>query len=128
MSRYIVTETTSSAATHYDQQGKFFLVIDTQSKQVQGNANRVSDISGLTSVPPPPQQGKRQQARVVLMRLTPSEFAALRTSSDPIVQRFYDAALAQGEISAADSDFIQARAYLHQQGIIADARWDALLA
>jgi hypothetical protein len=69
-----------------------------------------------------------QSARVVLARLTPAEKAALRACTVPAIQDAYDVALITGVISEADPEFASFIGGLDALGIIAAARWPALLA
>lgn len=71
---------------------------------------------------------RSQSARVVLARLTPAERAALRACTVPAIQDAYDIALIEGTVSEADADFPAFKVALDQLGIIAAARWEALLA
>ena len=98
------------------------LLANEYSEQVNGTVESI-EYSDTTT----PQL--RQSSRVVVLsRLTPAEFDGLKNSTDQIVRRFYDAALAEGELVSTDPDFGQAVAYLDHIGIIAASRWETILA
>lgn len=100
-------------------------VIGIRANTAPSPANVEADISNRAPAPSAPLS---QSARVVLARLTPAEKAALRACSVPGIQDAYDVALIEGRISEADPDFPAFRAGLDALGIIAAARWPALLA
>lgn len=82
----------------------------------------------IANPPPAPAVPLVQSSRVVLARLTPTEKAALRACTVSAIQDAYDVALITGVISGADPEFAAFIGGLDALGIIAAARWPALLA
>lgn len=91
-----------------------------------GEPSAASFEADLNSPPSEPEI-LRQTSRVVLSRLTEEEFESLTRSDDPIIQRFYAMAIAEGVLSSGDADFQTAVAYLDNLGVILEDRWSTLL-
>lgn len=85
-------------------------------------------IAHLSSPPAPVAAPRKQSARVVLSRLTDSEYTALTTSSVVGIQRALETARIEAVISEADPDFEAFVTGCHVLGIIDVNRWPALLA
>lgn len=84
--------------------------------------------AAIENPPAEPAAPRRQETRVVLDRLTPTEDAALFGSENLAVKKLLAKATSEGAIRDDDPDFPAARAGLDALGIIAADRWDALLA
>lgn len=76
----------------------------------------------------PAAKPRSQSTRVVLSRLTDAEYTALTTCPVVGIQRAVDTARAEGVISEADPLFVPFKSGAAALGLIAENRWDALLA
>lgn len=88
--------------------------------------------AGWTPAPLPAKpaqpEPRRQATDIILDRLTDAEVVALTSSAHPAARRAWLAATSTGTVSETDPRFPALVSALDQLGIIAAARWDALLA
>lgn len=88
--------------------------------------------AGWTPAPVPAEpvtpEPRRQATDIILDRLTDAEVVALTSSAHPAARRAWLAATSTGTVSEADPRFPALVSALDQLGIIAAARWPALLA
>lgn len=91
---------------------------------------QAAQIAGgwVAETPTAPAPQRIQFTRTVLDRLTDTEYSALRDCQVIAIQRAMEAARIEKVISDADSDFPAFVAGCDALGIIAESRWDELLA
>ena len=122
-----------SLGTVIGHEGSTYIVSTTDGRTIGISANGTpspenveADIASPPAVIPPP---LRQASDLVVFRLTDAEVNALTSATAPAaVKRAWLAATSTGIISQADPRFPDLVAALDQLGVIAAARWPALLA